>query len=175
MSPANERPFVGSYRVLCPWRAKIPSSQCTPGRGTISPRVIQKIPAPLCGRSWARALLPPRSTGYSSASMKVTHFKTSEFELYSLFAKNLGHSVPLPPSLWPKRCSCANLEPILSTRSLPPPPPTKASLCPSAAQQLFSPPNSLTSTHLSPATLSPSNMEILLPVLRLISWVSQVL
>lgn len=79
---------LGTYGVFFLWRVNICPSKCIPEMGISSHSVTPEILKPLWVCFWARAVLLSRSTYYSSPSVKVQHFQSSEFELHSPFPKN---------------------------------------------------------------------------------------
>lgn len=176
LSPANQRILAVTCRVFYFWRSNIPSSKCTPRRGVFSPSAIQEIPIPLCV-FYVNTLLP-RSTCYSSFLSKVTYFQNHiVWVIHALCKKFVTFNTPHSPVHHPEIFfSCASLIMHFFNPSF--------SVSPFSLHEERVPyPYGTTdfslrqfiSMYLPPAMLSPSNMEILLPVFRSISWMFQVI
>ena len=148
----------------------MPSSKCTPGKGTISPSSTQEIPPPLCAHSQARAALLSRSAGYDSVPLHTS--KPWSLSFTHRLQKTCATQFPWLPSLWSEMfSSCVNptLHSVNPSFPLSLSSPREKGSHPSVARQLFSP--TIHFQILTLAALSPSNLEMLLPILRLISWV----
>ena len=122
---------------------------------------------------WALGAEPSSSPGGHATALvqqKLHPSKSSEFELHSLFAKPVTLNSPLSQSgaeMFPvgTRCHTLNPFPFLS--------PQKEFFC-LCSKAVFMSPNSLPHTSHLPCS-SPPIVEILLPILRSVSWVFQVI
>ena len=155
LSSASKRPFAGAYRIFCPWKGNIPSSESIPGMGNVLSQCAPRDPyTTLCTQE------PAPSFSLVALLWRMSHTsKTSEFELQMLFAKN-------PAILSTSLSSVCGLQRFSSCMN-----PTPHSFNPSFFLSLlclhrnvpcppwhccFSHPQ-FSSMHLTPATLSPLN------------------
>lgn len=180
LSPAYESPFAGTCRVPCPWRGTIPSSKCTPKKGNT---VSQCDP----GDPYTSLCTPRTSSSFSPGAQPLFCCAKCPAlpEPQSLsFTYHLQETCDTQYSLLPCQCLeeasalCKPEAALSQSLSLPF---SFLSLwkemqsfsLPSMAT-VFLPPNSLPCVSHLPQCLPPT-MELLLPVLRSVSWMFQVI